>query len=794
MAEKSTPADRGFRTLHRPDLVSGAADEASVTTRALKLIVMAVVIAGLYFGQAIFVPFALAALMSFVLDPLTAVLRRWRFPRVAAVAVVMIVVTAALVGSGIFAGRQIIQLGTDLPTYQDTIERKLRGVKHAVTRHETLGQASRVIDAVKDELGAASKVLEPNDPARKRTPLRVELAEAAGSPVQSLTRMFGPVVGPLTTAGLVLVFVIFILLERNDLRDRFLRVIGGDLFRTTEALDEAAQRVSRYLTMQVLINLGYGLAMGIGLWLIDVPGASLWGFLAMVLRFVPYLGPVAASAFPLLLAFAVDPGWSMLLWTLALIAVLELVINNFIEPWLYGSSTGIAPVAIILSAAFWTLLWGPIGLILATPLTVCLVVMGRHLPHLGFLDIMLGNEPVFDLPTRLYQRLISGNVEEAIELANDEVAAASVRDFHSQIALPALRMTLQQARGTLGARHRHRFYSGIRTLMQDLGGDLPAAPAGGAAPVLCVGARGEADALASEMLQQSLLATDVQAGVVPPSAVSAGSFDAAALRGARVICLCVLNSDPRMHVRYLCRQLRRLDASLRIVVLCPNLPAGVENAALAEEVGADLVVAQLAEACLETVSLLAGLAPPAPPPGDAPGAGPTDCLPMLRSTISATARRVADVFETARVLVCLREGQGIVWRETHEGVECRGWPEAAVPAFFVAAGKTCVVDDVAVHVTLCANECLRAERLRFCAGTPLRDRAGNIVGVLCIMDAVARTFSVTDGELLEELAADMMQALQKMPQDEQEMSSAFKALCEAPECAPVRLDAAPGVA
>ncbi|OYU98444.1 MAG: hypothetical protein CFE45_16465 [Burkholderiales bacterium PBB5] len=270
-----------------------------------------------------------------------------------------------------------------MPTYQATVQHKLHGLRTLTQGHGVLDDATRLFDVVGGELDAAKRDLENSGRSRAApAPMRVQLAPAPRSALQTLADWLAPVLGPVATAGIVAVFLVFILLERNDLRDRLLRLVGGDLHRTTDALGEAAERVSRYLTMQLLVNLSYGLPMAMGLWLIGVPGAALWGVLAALLRFVPYVGPVFAAAFPLALALAVDPGWQMLGWTLALVLSLELVVNNLVEPWLYGASTGLSPVSIIVSAVVWTALWGPIGLILATPLTVCLAVLGRHLPPL----------------------------------------------------------------------------------------------------------------------------------------------------------------------------------------------------------------------------------------------------------------------------------------------------------------------------------------------------------------------------------------------------------------------------
>src|SRR5690606_20216379 len=235
------------------------------------------------------------------------------------------------------------------------------------------------------------------------------------------------------------VVVVFMLLEREELRDRFIRLVGyGDLHRTTEALQEAGSRVARYLLTQLLVNVTYGVPLGLGLWFLGIPNAVLWGMLAVVLRVVPYIGPVIAAIFPIFLAFAVAPGWELLLWTIALILIIELISNNVIERWLYGTRTGLSPLAIIVSAIFWTWLWGPVGLVLSTPLTVCLVVLGRHVPQFEFLEILFGSEPVLDPKERLYQRLLSGDPDEATDNAEEILEEKYLAEYYGSVAIPAL--------------------------------------------------------------------------------------------------------------------------------------------------------------------------------------------------------------------------------------------------------------------------------------------------------------------------------------------------------------------
>jgi predicted PurR-regulated permease PerM len=553
---------------------------------SLTLVCAALVVAGLYFGADILVPLTLAALLGFVLDPLVNRLTRWRWPRALAVTVVMLFTAGLLACTAVFVGSQIAQLSHDLPTYQTTIQKKLRTLRQTIVARRPFGDASRVIDVVESEVNAARRALAPAKSSA--APARVQVEPTPGSPLQALLDLIGPLLKPVGTAGLVLVFLIFILLGRSDLRDRALRLVGGNLHQTTDAMNEAAQRVSRYLTMQLLINLLYGLPFAIGLWLIGVPGAPLWGLLSITLRFLPYVGSIIGAVFPLTLAFAVDPGWDMFLWTAGLVLTLETISNNLAEPLLYGSSTGLGPLAILVSATFWTVLWGPVGLVMATPLTVCLVTMGRHLPPLRFLDVLLGSDPVFDAPTRLYQRLLAGNVEEAIEQAEGEVQQESLRRFYAGTALPALALAMREHEHS-APEYRRRVQRRLAALVRDLRTAVPPAPATGE-PVLCIGLRSEADGLAAHMLAHALAAEGLPAQALPAARISAEQITGLALGGTPMVVLVSGYPPPGVVARYVCRRLRRGRPGLQLMISTWNPPADDASATPAAELGADHVV------------------------------------------------------------------------------------------------------------------------------------------------------------------------------------------------------------
>lgn len=413
----------------------------SAPPRLPTLAAMAVAVAILYFAKDVFLPLAIAVLLTFALAPIVAFLRRAGLPRLFAVITsvasgfLIVAVFSAVVAF------QVSEVGQNISIYQYNIIEKIRTLKEASSDNSFIDRLNRFAERIGTEINRPEQKTQalPSDQPEEK-PLLVQIF-APRHPVETLRSIIEPLVGPLATTGLVVVVVIFMLLEREELRDRFIRLVGyGDLHRTTEALQDAGKRVGQYLLTQLVVNITYGVPLAFGLWILGIPNAALWGMLAIVLRFVPYIGPVMAAILPLFLAFAVAPGWSLLLWTIGLFVIIELLINNVIEPWLYGSRTGLSPLAIIVSAIFWTWLWGPVGLVLSTPLTVCLVVLGRHVPQFEFLEILFGNEPVLDPKERLYQRLLAGDPDEATDNAEEMLERKYLVEFYGSVAIPALLM------------------------------------------------------------------------------------------------------------------------------------------------------------------------------------------------------------------------------------------------------------------------------------------------------------------------------------------------------------------
>lgn len=548
------------------------------------LAISVVVIAGLYFGQEVLVPLALAILLSFALAPPVRWLRRIHVPRIAAVLVVVLVAFSVIGAIAALIGWQVADLAASLPRYQTNIERKIEAFREAPPGGDVIGRVASTLERLGRQIEEpAEKEVDAADPLSDTEeappePILVRIAPPSLEPMALARTIIGPLIPPLTTAGIVIVFVVFMLLQRADLRDRLIRLAGTrDMQRTTKALDDAAKRVGHYLLMQLIVNATYAIPVTIGLYFIGVPNPLLWGLLCMILRFVPYIGPVVGAAFPIILSVAVDPGWTMLMWTGALFLVIELISNNIVEPVLYGASTGLSPVAIIVAAIFWTWLWGPVGLLLSTPLTVCLVVLGRHIPQMTFLDVMLGNEPALSLRETLYQRLLVGDPDDATERAEEELKTHRLVTFYDEVAVPALALAEHdRAEGNLDDKRRLVVSAGMQTLLdnlsehedvdsEELDEAEPADPTSGIAvapgwsdrAVLVAGARGNLDAAAAGMLVQ-LLEKRGFGVVAPPFEAlrpeNVGSLD---LDGVRIICLSYLNGESLAHARYLVRRLRR---------------------------------------------------------------------------------------------------------------------------------------------------------------------------------------------------------------------------------------------
>jgi len=540
-------------------------------------IVATLVVLFLYMGREILEPLVIAALLGFILAPLIRLLRGWGLWRVPSVIFTVVFAIAVIATLGSTIVYQVAQLAEELPKYETNLRTKLRALGGGSLMSSSLERAS---DTLKDLQNEISKQAPPT-PGQK--PLLVEVRQPEPKGLESIANVVRPLLSPLATTALAVLFLLFILLQREDIRDRFLRLAGtADLQRSTAALDDAAARLSRFFLMQTILNAGFGLFIGVGLWLIGVPNAVLWGILAGLMRFVPFVGSIIAAFFPIALAAAVDPGWSMVLATAALFIVAEPVAGHVIEPVLYGQHTGLSAVAVVISTLFWALLWGPIGLLLATPLTVGLVVLGRHIEALEFIEVLLGDEPALEAEERFYQRVLAGDATEAADQAEEQLKGQSLSAYYDSVPMKALALAqTDAAHGKLPADKQLAIRDTIGEIVDDLAdhADEPLEAKEGQPaspqipilaseqrrpewqvdyPVLCIASRSPLDEAAAIMLAQLLEKHGLPAKIQPfADAASARSLKIDA-RDAPLVCLSYFGAvrNPA-HVRFLIRRLKR---------------------------------------------------------------------------------------------------------------------------------------------------------------------------------------------------------------------------------------------
>ena len=588
------------------------------------LFVAVVIVTTFYIGREIFIPIAIAIPVSFVLSPPVLVLRRWGLGRVPSV---LTVVLAALVGAFLVSAvltRQVSELVVDLPKYQATVSAKIVKLRDAAADNALFAKVSAALKnlgEINPHRFAPSSTPVPSDQPRKQLsegqeknqpPVPVEVHDPAWGPFAIVETIAGGALSSLETTFIVVIFVIFILLQREDLRNRFIRLAGSsDLHRTTLAMNDAAGRLSRFFLVQTLVNASFGVIVAIGLFFIGLPSPVLWGVVAFLLRFVPYFGPLIAAGFPMALAVAIDPGWGMALGTLALFLFVESIIGQVVEPWLYGHNTGTSPVAVVISAAFWWWMWGTAGLVLSTPLTVCLVVLGRHVERLAFLDVMFGDEPPLTPVENFYQRILAGDASEVVDQAEQFLKTNSLVNYYDEVALPALLLAQGDLRrGVLDELRQRRIKETIDEVIEGLsdhvdeplasapapeaaptdavltsaGSPPPSEPASGETappdseraglapggesqkPVLCMAGRSLLDEAAAALLAQILGKHGIGAKVEPAGGLGSGRVSRLSTDDTRMVCLSYLDADlSPAGARYVVRRLRRRLGDIKIL-------------------------------------------------------------------------------------------------------------------------------------------------------------------------------------------------------------------------------------
>jgi predicted PurR-regulated permease PerM len=584
------------------------APELPGVTSLLTLTVCVVVVAALYLAREVLIPVTLAGLLSFVLAPLASLLRRLHIPRVPSVLMAIVAALALILAIGTVIEQQIADLAPAVPQYEATIDAKVQTL-----RRTTLGRVEALMTQMGGQFTPSAaptpKQRHTQPPGTTQNPMTVQVQSPPPSALDLVQGVLAQVLSPLGTLLLVLIVAVFILLQKEDLRDRLIRLFGStDLHRTTLAMNDAGRRLSKYFLTQVAINACFGVIVGAGLFLIGVPSPVLWGLVGMLARFVPYAGTFIAAAIPLLLAAGVDPSWHTVFWTLAVYFVTEPIMGQVIEPVAYGHSTGLSPVSVVIAAIFWTWIWGPIGLLMATPLTLCLVVLGRHVKRLEFLDVLLGDRPALTPVESLYQRMLANDPEEAATQAEALLRERPLSAYYDEVALRALMLAAHDVRrGVLNRDRQLVMRDAICGLVEDLDeyDDATPDPAraddGAAAPpqseqtiprtppvnraappeqdlpeswrgpgaVLCLGGRGPLDDAAAAMLAQLLKKHGLGAHMETHEAVARTSINSLDVSGAGAICISYMEeTGSPAHLRFLLRRLRqRAPHALLVVAL-----------------------------------------------------------------------------------------------------------------------------------------------------------------------------------------------------------------------------------
>lgn len=613
------------------------------------LVTLVITFAVLHFAREVLIPLALAILLSFVLAPLVNRLAKFGLGRVFSVLVATTLSLLVIAGLGWVMFTQTMALAENLPRYRDNIRHKISSVQsqsggatgRAINTLKQMGEEMMQADTPPPgapEPGALP--LSPSSPTQPSIapvskPVPVEIVRKPTNALDSITGTFAPLANPMVSAGIVFLFVVFILLHREDLRDRLIALIGPEqLTATMQALDEGASRVSRYLLMLLIVNGTYGLGVGIGLSIIGVPNAILFGVLAALLRFIPYVGPWLGAAIPIMLSLAEFDSWTWPLITIGLFVVLELISNNVVEPWLYGSRTGVSSTAVVASAVFWGWLWGPVGLMLATPLTVCLVVMGRYVPHLEYVSVLLGDRPSLPTEVRLYERLLATDYDEAFQITQEHLKDKPLIDLYETVLMPALAMAEHDRHaGRLEEGRIEFIYQSLRDLIEELGdrqrsvvrakaeaatqssqsaaadGPLgggtvhpplvqPAPPleSSRARTVLCIPARDEADEISALMLAQLLEFQGISARALAVTTPAGEMLDQMDKLPPESVCVCAMPPTATSHARFVCKRILSRFSDMKLIVGIWNTPDVDRARERIRTCGTDRVVATFTNA------------------------------------------------------------------------------------------------------------------------------------------------------------------------------------------------------
>lgn len=759
------------------------------------------VLAVMYFAREVFVPLALAGLLAFLLAPAATLLERWGAKRTPAALLVILLSLAGVGALGWVVLGQIYNLAVELPKYQQNVTGKIEALHlnsagkltstvemlTSVGKQITSGEATEtpVVSVKPRRRSAAHPVPTPAEAAKPAQPVPVRIEEPEDSMLTVAGRTMVPLVHPLTTTLIVVIFLVFMLLGREDLRDRGLRLAGsGRMHVTTTAIEDASRRVSRYLQMQLVVNLCYGAVAGLSLWAIGVPHPLLWAVLTCVLRFVPYIGILLAAAGPLLLSVAVSPSWKELTWTVVMYLVLELVTANFVEPMLYGASTGISAIAILIAAIFWTLLWGLPGLLLSTPLTVCLVVLGRQVPQLQYLEVLFGEETVLPPLERFYQRMLASSTRDATGLIDEMLKTKSREEVYDEVLVPALTL-IEEARHSeeVSGTRAEEVLQGIEEVAEDVTSRATTATAPELRPtkrVACLPARDFGDEVACQLALQVL--TDTASVRVLPADSSTPEL-LQLLEEMHPDAVCVVGVPPRAmrHIRLRCHQVRSRFPEAVVVACVLSNDSDLSN--LRSRIPTDDAQHVVSSLHLMKEYLSSLLHPEAPAAeGTSATQDKAEASKELNETIHAMghadvfdgpdegifnrlATNLARSFDAPMALITVSDGQRRFWE-----VQC-GLPEdtlltlsserdLSICGKVVFSDSSLVVPDTAEDERFAKDPFLQEKGIRFYAGAPLKGQDGKVIGSMCVLDTRPRQVTEQQKETLVSLANSVMTAIE----------------------------------
>jgi predicted PurR-regulated permease PerM len=578
---------------------------------AMPLAVLVVTTAVLYLAREVIIPFALAVLFAFLLAPLAHRLEILRLGRGVSAIVSVLVAIAIVAAVGTVAVDQMVSLAGKLPEYKDNIARKMRDLRAGPTG--TLGKAAEALKEIEEEVAGDKPAAGEKPAARKpaapeRSPEKPSQFSLPTSPLEIVATLGVPLVYLLLGALAVIVITTLMLVQRQDLRDRVVRLVGqGRMHVTTQAIEDAGGRVSRYLLSLLVVNVCYGVPLGIAFWWLGIPNALLWGMLSTLLRFVPYIGVPIASLMPLALAFAISDGWALVAWAAAVILAIDMFIAHVVEPWLYGARTGLSPIAIVFGAIFWTWLWGPIGLVLATPITVSIAVVARYIPRFEFLSVILSAEPVLPPHVRFYQRLVAFEDDEASDLAEEFAREHGVASLYEAVLLPTLVLAKRDRQRLQLDDRRERFVlDNINRIVEEVGeGASPETPSQGKEPrpggdraAMCIiPARDDFDQLAGSLLARRLAPEHFSALMLPQDLLAAEVLDRVAETCDKAVCISAVPPSAAANASYLCKRLRKRFPAMKIVVALWMADTNLEHLTQRlRDAGADEVVTRLPDA------------------------------------------------------------------------------------------------------------------------------------------------------------------------------------------------------